>query len=144
MFYESLCCEPTSSTKYQASDNENSIQSGFRRIKTQTSISRKRSEILSSLILSLHEEEIFIKRLRILVELEEAYKNNEDLDTLSCNDEDNVIYQLPHFVGSVERKLSIRTDMIHKLQEFASHNESYDEYYEQYLDVEENFLENGC
>ena len=144
MFYESLCCEPTSSTKYQASDNEKSIQRRFRRTETQTSISRKRSEILSSLLLSLHEEEIFIKRLRILVELEEAYKNNKDLDALSYNDEDNVIYQLPHFVGSVERKVSIRTDMIHKLQEFASDNESYDDYYEQYLDVEENFLENGC
>ena len=141
MFYESLCCEPTSSTKYQASDNEKSIQRRFRRTETQTSISRKRSEILSSLLLSLHEEEIFIKRLRILVELEEAYKNNKDLGTLSYNDEDNVIYQLPHFVGSVERKVSIRTDMIHKLQEFASDNESYDEYYEQYLDVEENFLD---
>ena len=144
MFYESLCYEPTSSTKYQAIENENPLRYGLRRTETQTSISRKRSEILSSLLLSLHEEEIFIKRLRFLVELEEAYKNNKDLDTLSYNDEGNVIHQLPHFVGSVERKLSIRTDMIHKLQEFTSDNESYDEYYEHYLDMEENFLENGC
>ena len=149
MFYESLRCEPTSSTKYQVADNENSLPYGLRRTETQTSetqtsIVRRRSEILTSLLSSLHEEEIFIKRLRILVELEEAYKNNKDLDTLTYNDEGSVIYQLPHFVGSVERKLSIRTDMIHKLQELASDNESYDEYYEQYLDMEENFLENGC
>ena len=107
-------------------------------------ISQERSKILNSLQFFLCDEPEYIKRLRCLVELERLYKNHEDIDTLNYDNMNNYMCQLPHFVGSVNRNLQMRTSILHKLKQCTSEDEIFEEYFEHFMHMEENFLENGC
>ena len=107
-------------------------------------ISSKRSKMLNDLLFNLSEETVYIKVLRHFVELERLYQNNEDLDKLTYDNMNNFIYKLPHFVGSIDRKLEMRTTILHKLQTRTSEDEAFEEYFEYFMDMEENFIENGC
>ena len=38
----------------------------------------------------------------------------------------------------------IKTTILHKLQTRTSEDEAFEEYFEYFMDMEENFIENGC
>ena len=51
---------------------------------------------------------------------------------------------LPHFIGCSERKLDMRTAKLQHLFRCRNDNDTYQIYFEQFVDMEENFLDNGC
>ena len=51
---------------------------------------------------------------------------------------------LPHFIGCRERKLDLRTAKLQMLFDCREENDTYEIYFDQFVDMEENFLENGC
>ena len=79
-----------------------------------------------------------------LVGLEDAYKNHQDTDDLNNDSIDNKIGNLPHFVGSTERKLKMRSTMIKKLLECKTDEDTYQEHFEYFMEMEESIFENGC
>lgn len=79
-----------------------------------------------------------------LAGLEGAYKNNQDIDDLNDDNVDDKIVNLPHFVGSTERKLQMRSTMIKKLLESQNDEDTYQGHFEYFMEMEENLLENGC
>ena len=70
--------------------------------------------------------------------------SHEYIESFNYDNMNNYMCQLPHFVGSVNRKLQMRTSILHKLQYCTSEDEIFEEYFEPFMDMEENFLENGC
>ena len=108
------------------------------------SISRKRSRILDNLLSSLFDEENYVNNVVRLVGLEDAYKNDQDTDDLNDDSMDDKIVSLPHFVGSTERKLKMRCTMIKKLLECKTDEETYQEHFEYFMEMEERIFENGC
>ena len=111
---------------------------------TEPSISRKRSRILDNLLSSLFNEENYVNNVVRLVGLEDAYKNDQDTDDLNNDSIDHKIVDLPHFVGSTERKLKMRSTMIKKLLECKTDEETYQEHFEYFMEMEERIFENGC
>ena len=111
---------------------------------TEPSISRKRSRILDNLLSSLFNEENYVNNVVRLVGLEDAYKNDQDTDDLNIDSVDNKIVDLPHFVGSTERKLKMRSTMIKKLLECKADEDAYQEHFEYFMEMEESLFENGC
>ena len=79
-----------------------------------------------------------------LVGLEDAYKNHQDTDHLNNDSIDHKIGHLPHFVGSTERKLKMRSTMIKKLLECKIDEDTYQEHFEYFMEMEESIFENGC
>ena len=108
------------------------------------SISRKRSRILDNLLSSLFDEESYVNNVVRLVGLEDAYKNHQDTDDLNDDSIDHKIVDLPHFVGSTERKLKMRSTMIKKLLECKTDEETYQEHFEYFMEMEERIFENRC
>ena len=108
------------------------------------SISRKRSRILDNLLSSLFNEENYVNNVVRLVELEDAYKNDQDTDDLNDDSIEDKIVDLPHFVGSTERKLKMRSTMIKKLLECKTDEDAYQENFEYFMEMEESIFENGC
>ena len=108
------------------------------------SISRNRSRILDNLLSSLFNEENYVNNVVRLVGLEDAYKNHRDTDVLNDDGIDYKIVNLPHFVGSTERKLKMRSTMIKKLFEYKTDDETYNEQFEYFMKMEEDLIENGC
>ena len=108
------------------------------------SISRKRSRILDNLLSSLFDEENYVNNVVRLVGLEDAYKNDQDTDDLNDDSMDDKIVSLPHFVGSTERKLKMRSTMIKKLLECKTDEDTYQEHFEYFMEMEESIFENGC
>ena len=132
------------SIEYTAQKGVRCSEKTYRKTRMNDTISQERSKILNSLQFFLCDEPAYIKRLRCLVELERLYKNHEDIHTFNYDNMNNYMCQLPHFVGSVNRKLEMRTSILHKLQHFTSEDEIFEEYFEHFMDMEEDFLENGC
>ena len=108
------------------------------------SISRKRSRILDNLLSSLFNEENYVNNVVRLVGLEDAYKNDQDTDDLNNDGIDHKIVDLPHFVGSTERKLKMRSTMIKKLLECKTDEDAYQEHFEYFMEMEESLFDNGC
>ena len=108
------------------------------------SISRNRSTILEDLISSLNNEVAYVKNVLRLVRLEKAYQNHQDMDILIDDDAYYTNIELPHFVGSTEQKLEMRSTMIKKLLEHRTDDETYNEHFEYFMEMEESLLENGC
>ena len=79
-----------------------------------------------------------------LVELEEAHKNHMDVDILGDDIGASIILELPHFVGSRKRKLEMRSNLIDKLFIYKNQDEIYNEHFEYFMGMEENFIENEC
>ena len=79
-----------------------------------------------------------------LVGLEDAYKNDQDTDDLNDDSIEDKIVDLPHFVGSTERKLKMRSTMIKKLLECKTDEDAYQENFEYFMEMEESIFENGC
>ena len=108
------------------------------------SISRNRSWILDNLLSSIYNEDTYVKNVIKLAELEHAYKIHQDIDNLTYDNVDSKKVKLPHFVGSTERKVEMRSTIIKKLFEYKTDDERYNEHFEDFMKMEEDLLENGC
>ena len=108
------------------------------------SIARNRSWILDNLLSSIYNEDAYVKNVMKLAGLEDAYKTNQDTDNLTYDNVDSTKVELPHFVGSTERKVEMRSTIIKKLFEYKTDDERYSEHYEDFMKMEEDILENGC
>ena len=111
---------------------------------SEPSISRNRSTILDDLISSLHNEVVYVRNVLRLVGLEKAYQNHQDIAILGDDNADYTNIELPHFVGSTEQKHEMRSTMINKLLECKTDDETYNEHFEYFIEMEESLLENGC
>ena len=78
------------------------------------------------------------------IDVEEGNKCGKDIDTFDKNYEQLRIETLPHFVGCRKRKSEMRTAKLQTLLHCHKEMDSYIMYFDQFVDMEENFLENGC
>ena len=113
-------------------------------VKGTTSIDSFRDTILSDLLSSVDDEDAYIKMLTHFVNVEEAYKAGKNIDTSNHNYEQLKIDSLPNFVGSSNRKLEMRTSKLQTLLQVKKEMDSYNNHFDQFVDMEEHFLENGC
>ena len=137
--------QPTCS--YTAADLENDSTDCIKKdkgIKDKTSIISIRKHMISDLLSHIDKEGQYIKRLTHFVDIEEAHKSGKDIDTLNYDCEQLRVDTLPHFIGCRERKLDLRTAKLQKLFNCREENDTYEIYFDQFVDMEENFLENGC
>ena len=111
---------------------------------TKLSINTIREKMIADLLSNINNEDMYIKKLTHFVDIEQAHKSGKDIDTLNCDYEHLRVDTLPHFVGCRERKLDLRNTKLQKLFRCRKDNDTYQIYFEQFVDMEENFLENGC
>ena len=114
------------------------------RSNTRQSIVDLRTKILSELLLYIDDEDKYINVFTKLVQIEEAYKNDQDINSLDYTDDEIEITNLPHFIGSVQRKSDMRKHILQTLNNFKTDKEMYAKFLEQFINMEEEFLENGC
>ena len=136
--------KPSCSNEFKDVDIDNSPISECSRYNNAPLISQNRTKLLDYLISSLNEEKTYVYNLMRLVELEEAHKNHKDVDILRDDIGASIILELPHFVGSSKRKFEMRSNMIDKLCSYKNDDEIYNEHFEYFIGMEENFIENGC
>ena len=113
-------------------------------IKDKTSISSIRENMISDLLSNIDNEAIYIKKLTHFVDLEMTHRSGKDTDTLKYDYEQLGVDTLPHFIGCSKRKSDMRSTKLQKLFNCREENDTYEIYFEQFVDMEENFLENGC
>ena len=112
--------------------------------KTTNSIESFRENMIYDLLSSINDEVTYTSRLIHFVGAEEGHKREKDIDTLNPNYEELKIEIFPHFVGCRTRKLEMRTTKLKILLHCHKDIDSYQMYFDQFVDMEENFLENGC
>ena len=115
-----------------------------RNVKGTTSIDSFRGKMISQLLSSIHDEDTYIKILTHFVDVEEAHKAGKDIDALNHNYEQLEIHTLPNFVGCSKRKSAMRTSKLQTLLHIKKETHSYNNHLEQFIDMEERFVENGC
>ena len=125
-------------------DNPNDFVYQDNRTKANTSIDSMRENMISDLLSYINNEEIYIKKLTHFVDIEEAHQCGKDIDTLSYDYEQLNLDTLPHFVGSTQRKSDMRTKELQNLFNCRKENDTYRIYFDNFVDMEENFVENGC
>ena len=102
------------------------------------------TKIISDLLTSINDDDTYTKILTHFVNAEEAHKAGKRIDTSNHNYEQLKIDTLPNFVGSSKRKLEMRTAKLQILLHCHKEHDNYQMYFDQFVDMEENFLENGC
>lgn len=107
-------------------------------------IDRVRKQLISDLLINVYDEDAYIKLLTHLVDVEEAHKYGKDIDELSYDYEQLRVEQLPHFVGCSVRKLDMRTTRLEMLLQCLTDDSNYGTCFDHFVDMEEDFLENGC
>ena len=107
-------------------------------------ISQNRSRVFDSLLSSLNQEDIYIYNVMRLVQLEEAFANDQNIDVLTDENVNYTIVELPHFLGSLHRRRIQRGNMISNLIEYKNDEDKYQAHFEYFIEMEENFIENGC
>ena len=100
--------------------------------------------MILDLLSNIDKEGQYIQRLTHFVDIEEAHKSGKDIDTLNYDCEQLRVDALPHFVGCRQRKLDMRTAKLQILFNCREENDTYEIYFDQFVSMEENFLENGC
>ena len=115
-----------------------------KRVDTNTSINTTREKMISDLLSKINNEDMYVKRLTHFVDIEEAHKSGTNIDAIDYDYEQLRLDILPHFIGCSERKLDMRTAKLQQLFRCRKDNATYQIYFEQFVDMEENFLENGC
>ena len=136
--------QPSCSYEYRNGRSSSSSSDDTIQQDREPSISRNRSWILDNLLYNILNEETYVKNVLKLAGLEDAYKNHRDTDNLTYDDVDATKVELPHFVGSTERKFEMRSTMIKKLFEYTTDDETYNEHFEDFIKKEEDLIENGC
>ena len=115
-----------------------------RRTKATACIATSRENMISGLISDINDEDKYVQKLTYFVGVEEAYACGNNIDTLNYEYEQITIDTLPHFVGCSVRKLNMRTNKLQMLLRCRKENDNYKIYFDQFVEMEENFLENGC
>ena len=137
--------QPTCSYSWEGSiDDPNDFVSKDKSAKANTSINSMREIMISDLLSYINNEEIYIKTLTHFVDIEEAHQCGKDIDTLSYDYEQINLDTLPHFVGSTQRKCDMRTIELQNLFHCRKENDTYQTCFDHFVDMEENFVENGC
>ena len=137
--------QPTCSYSTECLDNDSDdFNEKFRCEKSTSLIDRVRKQIISDLLINVNDEDAYIKLLTHLVDVEEAHKYGKDIDELRYEYEQIRVDQLPHFVGCSVRKLAMRTKELEILLQCLNNDNNYGMYFDHFVDMEENFLENGC
>ena len=113
-------------------------------IDTNTSINTIRENMISDLLSNINNEDMYVKKLTNFVDVEEAHKSGKNIDAIDYDYEQLRVDTLPHFIGCRERKLDLRTAKLQKLFNCREENDTYEIYFDQFVDMEENLLENGC
>ena len=112
--------------------------------KATTSIATIRQNLISGLLSNINDEDKYIKKLTHFVDVEEAYTCGRNIHKLNYDYDHLNLDTLPHFVGCSERKLNMRTNKLQMLLRCRKENDNYKIYFNQFVEMEENFLENGC
>ena len=137
--------QPTCSYCYEDLANKpNDFIHKDKRAKANPSIDSIRENMISDLLSYIDNEETYIKKLTHFVDIEEAHQCGKDIDTLSYDYEQLNLDTLPHFVGSTQRKSDMRTTELQKLFACRKENDTYRTCFDHFVDMEENFVENGC
>lgn len=103
-----------------------------------------REKLISDLLETSDVEGLYIRNLMRLIRLEDTMKKGEAIKNVEFIEEDDIFPNMPHFVGNPERKQSMRMIMIQRLMNEKDDNMTYHESFEEFMDMEENFVENGC
>ena len=127
-----------------SANNSNDFFHKDKRAKANPSIDSLRETMISELLSYINDEEIYIKKLTHFVDLEEAHKCGKDVDTLNYDYEQLNLESLPHFIGSTQRKSDMRAIELQKLFACRKENDIYRTCFDNFVDMEENFVENGC
>ena len=103
-----------------------------------------RQKMISNLLTSVEDEDLYRKILIHFINAEEAHKAGKGIDTLNHNYEQLKIDALPNYVGFSKRKLAMRTSKLQALLQIRKETDSYRIHFDQFVDMEETFIENGC
>ena len=125
-------------------NNENSAEQTFQRQDNETSIIHVRIKLLSDLLSRIDDEDRYISTFMKFVELEESIKTGKSVKNLDEPVDEHTPKLLPHFVGSVRRKFEKRNAILKKLLCCVNEYDIYEERLEQFISMEETFLEDGC
>ena len=137
--------QPTCSYRTECLENDFDVFNGKLSCqKITSSIDRVRKQMISDLLINVNDEDAYIKLLTHLVDVEEAHKCGRDIDELSYDYEELRVEQLPHFVGCSVRKLDMRTTRLEMLLQCLKDDNNYGMCFDHFVDMEEDFLENGC
>ena len=137
--------QPTCSySRKNSIDNPNDFVYKEKIAKANTSIDSMRENMISDLLSYVNNEEKYIKILTHFVDIEEAHQCGKDIDALSYDYEQLNLDTLPHFVGSTQRKSDMRTMELQNLFNCRKENDTYRTCFDHFVDMEENFVENGC
>ena len=137
--------QPTCSYSTECLENDSDdFNKKWRCQKSTSLIDRVRKQIISDLLMNINDEDAYIKLLTHLVDVEEAHKYGKDINKLSYDYEKLRVDQLPHFVGCSVHKLDMRTKGLEMLLQCLKGGNNYGMYFDHFVDMEENFLENGC
>ena len=137
--------EPTCSFKRQDLTNfsNKSTEKGGN-VKGTKSNDSFRQKMISNLLTSVEDEDLYRKILIHFIYVEEAHKAGKGIDTSNHNYEQLKIDTLPNFVGCSKRKLAMRTSKLQVLLQIRKKTDSYRIHFDQFVDMEETFIENGC
>ena len=137
--------EPTCSYKREESTNlsNESTESGSNSKDTKSN-DRFRQKMISNLLNSVEDEDLYRKLLIHFIYAEEAHKAGKSIGALNHNYEQLKIHTLPNFVGCSKHKLAMRTSKLQALLQIRKETDSYRIHFDQFVDMEETFIENGC
>ena len=103
------CSKEFKNVSSRSSSSDETIQQD-----RELTISRISSWISVNLLSSIYNEDAYVKNVMKLAGLEDAYKTNQDTDNLTYENVNYTKVELPHFVGSTDRKLEMRITMLKK------------------------------
>ena len=125
-------------------NNSNDFSHAGKRTKATTCFATIRQKMIFGLLSNVNDEDDYIRKLTHFIDVEEAYARGMDIDTLNYDYEQLNLDTLPHFVGCSVRKLNMRTNKLQILLRCRKENETYKVYFDQFVEMEEKLLENGC
>ena len=125
-------------------NDKNITDKTFQRQNNKTSRIHLRTKLLSDLLSRTDDEDRYICTFLKLVELEGLIKIGKSVENFDCTVDEHRHEWLPHFVGSAERKFEKRNATLKKLHYCVNQYDIYEETLEQFISMEESFLEDGC
>ena len=108
-----------------------------------TSMDGIRRNMISDLLYHVDDEEKYVKILTNFIDVEEADKFGKSRHEIIYDYEQLGIDALPNFVGCSNRKSNMRSTKLQNLLHCRHENPDYENYFDQFVDMEENFVENG-
>ena len=134
----------TSKGETESNTVENSV-TGDLTSKQLNDFKNSRSKILFDLSTNINDEKKYILNFMRLLTFEDKNTNGENPEDLQHTPQDNIPVELmPHFVGSVERKLTMRMELLEILTSNKNENSIYSVLLEDFINMEENLFNEGC